>query len=280
MRAFAQVDVFTVCPGLGNPVAVVLDARGLSTKAMQSFANWTNLSETTFVFPPSSAPADYRLRIFTPDHELPFAGHPTIGSAWALRTAGRLAGRASWIQECGAGLVQLRCDGDKAISFAAPPAVVTASPVPAATAGRLLGGPAPADLMMVEVGPRWITGRLDAAALNALRPDGTEFVRAAGLTAASGMTVYAVDDAQQVHVRSFFTAAGMLVEDPVCGSGNVAVAVHLMKTGRTADVPMQYQARQGRHRGRDGRISVTLGDPIWVGGHAVTVISGTVSISG
>jgi PhzF family phenazine biosynthesis protein len=277
MRAFAQIDVFTTQAGFGNPVAVVLDAEGLGDDAMQRFANWANLSETTFVLPATTAVADYRLRIFTPDHELPFAGHPTIGTARALLDADRLPDRPSWVQECGAGLVELRRSDDGVISFAAPAAKITPSPISASDLGAVLGSPPPGQALLVEVGPRWITGRLDLASLSALRPDATAFLNAFDRRFTDGVNVYAVD-AAQVHVRSFFAASDMLVEDPVCGSGNAAVAAHLTHTGTADDVPRVYEARQGAYRGRDGRITVTLGDPIWVGGPAVTVVTGTVTI--
>lgn len=278
MRRFAQVDVFTTRPGFGNPVAVVLDAEGLDSAAMARFANWTNLSETTFVLPPTVPGADYRVRIFTPAEELPFAGHPTLGTCRALLDAGVLPDRGRWVQECDAGLIDIAGSGG-VLAFAAPPATVTPAPVDAATLAAILGGAAPADPLVVEVGPRWLTGRLDLEALDALRVDPVTYLAELDPKEAIGVNLYAVDGAREVHVRSFFDAGGVVAEDPVCGSGNAAVAAHLLHTGAVGDVPPTYQARQGRHRGRDGRLQVTpgtSGEPVRVGGAAVTVITGTV----
>lgn len=278
MRRFAQVDVFTAEPGLGNPVAVVLDADGLADETLARIANWTNLSETTFVLPATTTAADYRVRIFTPTVELPMAGHPTIGTCKALLDAGLLSsGAGGWVQECGAGLIEIRPGGGGALSFAAPDPVITDSPVTESALARLLGGVTPADPLMIEVGPHWLTGRIAVKELDELQIDATEFLGLVDLRL-TGLNLYAVDEEQQVHVRSFFDGGGVLTEDPVCGSGNAAVGVHLLRTGRADDVPATYQARQGSHRGRDGRITVTLGDRVWVGGPAVIVVSGSIAI--
>jgi PhzF family phenazine biosynthesis protein len=278
MRRFAQVDVFTAEPGLGNPVAVVLDADGLDDETMARIANWTNLSETTFVLPATTTSADYRVRIFTPTFELPMAGHPTIGTCRALLDTGQLSsGADGWVQECGAGLIQVRPGDDGALSFAAPDPVITGSPVSESALARLLGGVAPADPLVIEVGPHWLTGRVSVKELDGLQIDAAALLDLTDFDL-TGLNLYAVDDAQQVHVRSFFDGGAVLTEDPVCGSGNAAVGVHLLRTGREGDVPATYQARQGSHRGRDGRITVTLADKVWVGGPAVTVISGSIAI--
>jgi len=277
MRPFAQVDVFTDVPGLGNPVAVVLDATGLDTEAMSRFAAWTNLSETTFVLPPTGA-GDYRVRIFTPSTELPFAGHPTLGTCRALLDAGLVTPRDGRIvQECDAGEVVLDI-GDGTVSFTAPRAEVLPAPGGIADLPAALGGIAVHDPLLLDVGPRWLTARVTPDALHDLRPDP---VGLPALFAEHGwdLTLYAVDG-DEVHVRSLFDAGG-LVEDPVCGSGNVAVAAHLRATGALAALPRPYLARQGRHRGRDGRVVVDASaSAIRVGGAAVTVISGTVAIAG
>jgi PhzF family phenazine biosynthesis protein len=274
MRRFAQVDVFTARPGLGNPVAVVLDAEGLTDDEMARFANWTNLSETTFVLPPSTAEADYRVRIFTASEELPMAGHPTLGTCQALIEAGVVPDRGHWLQETAAGLIEIRRGDDGSLSFRAPEAKVSESPIELAALTRVLGGTEPADPLLIEVGPRWLTGRLGLADLDQLQIDPVDFLATVRPELAVGVNLYAVDDERQVHVRSFFPGGGVLTEDPVCGSGNAAVGVHLSRTGRAGDVPATYQARQGRHRGRDGRIQVTPGDEVWVGGQAVTLITG------
>jgi PhzF family phenazine biosynthesis protein len=280
MRTFAQVDVFTARAGLGNPVAVVLDADGLPDDELARLAAWTNLSETTFVLPPTSPAAHYRVRIFTPGTELPFAGHPTLGTAQALIDAGRLPDLDGWVQECGAGLVQVRRDRSTgSLSFKAPDPAVTASLLSPEQLSALLGCPAPAGACLVDVGPRWLTARVSVSALADLVPDGTALLRALDPTWTDGVTLYAVDDNRRVHLRSFFDGGGVLIEDPVCGSGNAAVAAHLLHTGQLGDVPVPYEARQGSHRGRDGQITVTVADgSIWVGGPAVTVITGTIAV--
>jgi PhzF family phenazine biosynthesis protein len=277
MRRFAQVDVFTARAGLGNPVAVVLDAEGLDDEEMARIANWTNLSETTFVLPASTTSADYRVRIFTPTFELPMAGHPTIGTCRALLDAGLLPATGRWVQECGAGLIEIRSEDGDTLSFAAPEAVVTQSPVSDPALARLLSGVEPSEPLMIEVGPHWLTGRVGLDELDGLQIDAAQFLRLVELKV-TGINLYAVDDERRVHVRSFFDGGGVLVEDPVCGSGNAAVGVHLLRTGQDGDVPATYQSRQGRHRGRDGRITVSLGDRVWVGGQALTVVSGTIAV--
>jgi PhzF family phenazine biosynthesis protein len=291
MRRFAQVDVFTTgakAPRFANPVAVVLDADGLDDEAMARFANWTNLSETTFVLPATTAVADYRVRIFTASEELPMAGHPTLGTCRALIDAGVIPDRGEWVQECAAGLIDIHRGEDELLSFKAPLPVITPSPIEDGALTRILGGVVVADPMLIEVGPRWLTGRLELAELDSLRISSVDFLAAIdptsaiGIKSAIGINLYAVDDERQVHVRSFFAGGNEVTEDPVCGSGNAAVGVHLVRTGRTADVPATYQSRQGRHRGRDGRLQVTAGtdlaDRVWVGGRAVTLITGTLEL--
>jgi PhzF family phenazine biosynthesis protein len=272
------MDVFTALPGLGNPLAVVLDADGLDDVEMARLANWTNLSETTFVLPVTTTAADYRVRIFTPSAELPMAGHPTLGTCQALIDAGLLPNRGPWVQECAGGLIDIRRGDGDTLNFAAPSPKISDSPLSDSTLGQVLGGIVPADPLLIEIGPRWLTGRVSLAELNLLRVDATAFLQTIDPKVMTGINLYAVDDERVVHLRSFFDAGDILVEDPVCGSGNAAVAVHLTQTGKAGDVPQSYQARQGSHRGRDGRIQVTLGDPVRVGGQAVTVVSGTVAV--
>ena len=268
--------MFTAVPGMGNPVAVVLDAEGMDDAAMARFANWTNLSETTFVLPPTTAEADYRVRIFTPSEELPMAGHPTLGTCWALLDAGVIPDRGHWVQETAAGLIEIRGTADGGLSFGAPVAVISEPPIEVAALHRILGGAEPAEPMLIDVGPRWLTGRLDLAGLDAVQVNPVDFLATIDPRLSTGINLYAVDGEQQVHVRSFFDSGGAVTEDPVCGSGNAAAGVHLLRAGRAGDVPATYQARQGSHRGRDGRIQVTPGERVWVGGQAVTVITGTV----
>jgi predicted PhzF superfamily epimerase YddE/YHI9 len=181
------------------------------------------------------------------------------------------------VQECAAGLINVRREDDGALSFAAPDPVVTDLPFGASVLARLLGGVVPSAPLVIEVGPQWLTGRVSTEELDGLQIDVAEFLRLVDLKL-TGVNLYAVDDDRRVHVRSFFVGGGVLTEDPFCGSGNAAVAVHLLRTGRAGDVPPTYQARQGSHRGRDGRITVTLGDGIWVGGQSLTVVSGNIAV--
>jgi PhzF family phenazine biosynthesis protein len=274
--AFRQVDVFTPVPFLGNPVAVVLDARELSDEDMARIARWTNLSETTFVLP--STRASYRLRIFTPRGELPFAGHPTIGSAHAMRDDGRLpADAVSVVQECGAGLVPISFGTDGVISARVPRPTVRSFDEAAAIA-PLLGAPAAAP-RIVDVGARWVVAALASPTILAkLAPDMRALADLSRRTDTTGVTLYALDEAG-VEVRSFAPAHGV-DEDPVCGSGNAAVGAHLRVTGGIARFPDgRYWARQGKAVGRDGTIAVALdGEDVSIGGHAVTVIAGTIQL--
>jgi PhzF family phenazine biosynthesis protein len=280
MRRFAQVDVFTHRAGYGNPVAVVLDAEGLDDEQLAQLARWTNLSETTFVLPPTTPGADYRVRIFTASYEMPMAGHPTLGTSQALIDAGLLPERpvgGEWVQECLAGLIPVRLGEGGTLSFAAPVAQFSESPLSDVQLVRVLGL-APADPLVINVGPDWLTGRVELDELDSLSVDSAAFLEVLEPKLAVGITLYAVDDQREVHVRSFFEGAGVFTEDPVCGTGNAAVGAHLLRTGHAGDVPATYQARQGRHRHRDGRITVTPGERVWVGGQAITVVSGTIAV--
>lgn len=276
-RPFMQVDVFTDTPYRGNPVAVVLDADGLSDDAMQRIARWTNLSETTFVLAPTAAGADYRLRIFTPGSELPFAGHPTLGSAHALIASARLRPREGrLVQECDAGLVPVALDADGARLWLRLPPAHTALLDDAARARleRALGLACPG-AMRIDVGPVWITARVDSgAALLAARPDLAAIEALSRESGATGVTVFGALDGDDARweVRSFAPAAGV-PEDPVCGSGNGCVAVFLGAAGERAP----YEARQGRAIGRDGRIAVRgLGGEVEIGGACVACVRGEI----
>jgi PhzF family phenazine biosynthesis protein len=289
-RRYAVVDVFSDRRLLGNPVAVVLDAEGLDTEEMQRIARWTNLSETTFLLPPAAAGASYRLRIFTPVSELPFAGHPTLGSAHAAVTEGLVArpGAAlSLMQECGAGLVPVQVEAADRYRLRLPEARCTVlDAADRAALEAALGGPTDAavPLQVIDVGPRWVVGALaDPAALLALRPDMTRlavFERALGVTGctlfaeASGADADVAADGD-IEVRSFAPSDGV-PEDPVCGSGNGAVAVLRRELGRIMP-GAAYIARQGRCVGRDGRIELSLdaAAAVWVGGACVTTVRGT-----
>jgi PhzF family phenazine biosynthesis protein len=272
-RPFRQVDVFTTTPYRGNPVAVVLDGSGLGTDEMQRFAHWTNLSETTFVLPPEDPGADYRVRIFTPVAELPFAGHPTLGSchAWKELTGTR---QDTVVQECGAGLISVRATPE-GLAFAAPP-LVRSGPVDDELAGRVaamlrLDRAAIADLAHADNGPGWIAVLLDSAdAVLALQPGFDDLdVGVAGPHPPGGELAF--------EVRAFFPKDGATVEDPVTGSLNASLAQWLLDSGR-ATAP--YVARQGTALGRDGRVHVTRDDDgtIWVGGGTITCVAGDVEL--
>jgi PhzF family phenazine biosynthesis protein len=276
---FKQVDVFTRRPFFGNPVAVVLEGAGLSAGEMQRVAAWTNLSETTFVLPPTSAAADYRLRIFTPRAELPFAGHPTIGSAHAVLEAGIVQAKGGRLrQECGAGNLDLRMDGET-IWLSSPPATDTSIGQPEVSRlEKALGGRIDGKACIINVGPRWLIAELsDAAALATLEPDMQGLADLSNALAIGGITAFgaASDGLSAVHVRSFAPAHG-IAEDPVCGSGNIGVAAYLAKTGQANRFGAGYTARQGMQLGRDGRVSIRFEDgKILLGGSAVTCVEGS-----
>ncbi|HET7363424.1 MAG TPA: PhzF family phenazine biosynthesis protein [Burkholderiales bacterium] len=273
MRRFQQIDVFTGRPFLGNPVAVVLEGEGLSGDDMQRIARWTNLSETTFLLP--SKAGDYRVRIFTPRHELPFAGHPTIGSAYAAIRAGIAKPRNGELkQECGAGVLALRAEGSKIYVRSPRPNISEVKNVAGAFGVPLAP---PAHLLKVDVGPVWLVGEMtDARALAALKPDMTALAEWTTSLRASGVTVFAPSGEPDcaIHVRSFAPAGGIM-EDPVCGSGNISVAAYLRHFGRAQP---SYVARQGMQLGRDGRVYMRVdGDDLWLGGEAVACVEGTLA---
>jgi PhzF family phenazine biosynthesis protein len=276
MRAFAQVDVFATEAYRGNPVAVVADAEGLQDAQMQRFANWTNLSETTFLLPPTGPDADYRVRIFTPSLELPFAGHPTLGSAHAwLERNGGAAGRERVVQECAAGLIAVRCGGpDGRLAFAAPPRT-RSGPVDEPLIGRiarLLGidRAAIVDAEWAVNGPPWVAVLLGSAQeVLDLRPGnvGDLDIGVVGPHPPGGDAAF--------EVRAFYPQNGATAEDPVTGSLNAALAQWLLGCGR-ATAP--YLAAQGTALGRRGHVHVTqdADGTIWIGGGTVTCVSGGV----
>jgi PhzF family phenazine biosynthesis protein len=270
---FKQVDVFTDRPFLGNPVAVVIGAEGLDTESMQRIAGWTNLSETTFLL--KSEVADYRLRIFTPRTELPFAGHPTIGSAHVAIESGFVSPKDGTLtQECGAGVLHLSVE-DRKIFVKGPEAKI--SPVRPVPGIELISEP-----LQVDVGPVWVIGEMkDAAALAALRPDMASLAQWTDSVGATGLTLFAKSDdcVAAIHVRSFAPAQG-LPEDPVCGSGNLSVAAFLKRNNLSKKYGERYVARQGAQLGRDGRVFVRIDpDGLRIGGHAVTCVEGSLRIS-
>jgi PhzF family phenazine biosynthesis protein len=286
-RRFAQVDVFGSGRCSGNPVAVVLGAEGLSTEAMQRFARWTNLSETTFVLPPADERADYRVRIFTPVLELPFAGHPTLGTchAW-LEGGGEPRNRNEIVQECGAGLVRIRrqqsgesaparSPGAGVLAFAAPP-LVRSGPASEEEAARAIAalGLDPAEVLAVEWvdnGPGWIAVLLESAErVLELRPGSVDLdVGAVGFHPPGGEAA--------IEVRAFFPIDGVAAEDPVTGSLNASLAQWLLGSGR---LEAPYVAAQGSAIGRAGRVLVDRDEAgvVWVGGRCEAVIVGTIAL--
>lgn len=276
---FQQVDVFTAVPFQGNPVAVVFDGDRFTADEMQRIASWTNLSETTFVCKPTTVDADYRLRIFTPRSELPFAGHPTIGSAHAVLRAG-LQPRtpARLVQECAKGLIELRVDGER-LALALPTPIFLEPSVDevVTAAGALgIGVDEVRQAAFVDVGPIWMTLQLtDAATVVELRP-AMDLLTAATPRGASGVVVFGFHPSgspADLEVRAFAPAHGV-PEDPVCGSGNGSVAA-LIRRMRLLE-RSSYIAAQGRCVGRDGRVFVDYADDgtIWLGGSAVTCVEG------
>ena len=277
-RTFKQVDVFTAIPYRGNPVAVVLDAEGLTSTQMQSIARWTNLSETTFVLPATHPDADFQLRIFTPMAELAFAGHPTLGSAHAVLESRRVTARAGRpVQQCAAGLIVLHVDDPAQPIFLELP-VARFVPLGAADHDALisaLGISLCGDAAIIELGPRWLTGEVtDIETLLALKPHLASIAELSRRLSITGVNLFARSQGQ-TEVRSFAPAFG-IGEDPVCGSGNGAVAALLSRSGHTSS----YVARQGRCLERDGYVFVKFpsGSPILLGGHAVTCVDGHIII--
>jgi PhzF family phenazine biosynthesis protein len=284
MRAYKIVDAFSDRPFLGNPVAVVLDAEGLDTAAMQAIARWTNLSETTFLLPAEHPDADYRLRIFTPLSELPFAGHPTLGSAHAIIEAGRHTPKNGvLVQECGVGLIRIEV-ADHLITLGLPPAqIVPLAADDITELEAILKAPVMRDSppALVNVGPVWIVAQMkDAAAVLGLTPD---FARSALFERrmnATGITVFGryPDGDAAIEVRSFAPSCG-IEEDPVCGSGNGSVAAFQISRGLIPPASTAYMATQGQCIGRNGRIhiSVDKAGQISVSGVCVTCVDGTLA---
>lgn len=319
-RRIHTVDVFTATPLKGNPVAVILDSDGLSTEQMQAIANWTNLSETTFInpdphptgegdqpqhdrlrsgtpdkahgggalsgghsplnTPPASPPHHYHIRIFTPRAELPFAGHPTIGSAHAVLSAGLVTPHNGIItQHSAVGPVEVAVPDDwreSGLSFRLPPHQISAAPEPETLTAAL--GLAPlAPPAIVNVGPKWVIAQLaDEASVRTLTPDLAALAAYDVRHATTGLTIFAASPDGAVTVRSFAPADG-IAEDPVCGSGNGAVAAYRLNLGQTGEGD-GYTASQGREVGRDGSITIRYAaDGIHVGGRAVTVVEGVLT---
>jgi PhzF family phenazine biosynthesis protein len=272
---FQQVDVFSNRPYFGNPVAVILDADGLDDAQMQRIAAWTNLSETTFLLPPTQSGADYCVRIFTPTQELPFAGHPTLGTchAW-LSAGGRPRDADVIVQECGSGLVEMR-RVDGRLAFAGPP-LYRSGPVDEDLVGHIATvlGIAREDIKDAEWadnGPGWVAVRLESAAeVLALRPGFVDIDL--GVVGA-----YPAGSAAAVEVRAFFPKDGATVEDPVTGSLGASLAPWLV---RTDVVSAPFVVSQGGRVGREGRVYVSIDDRggVWVGGDTITCVEGEIEL--
>ncbi len=279
MRPFSQVDVFTDTLTLGNPVAVVHDADGLDDEQMASFARWTNLSETTFLLEPTDPAADYRVRIFTPGRELPFAGHPTLGTARAWLEAGGVPRGDALVQECGVGLVTVRRDEGR-LAFAAPPrirsGVVDAGEVTAVVDALGIDPSLVVGAGWCDNGPEWM-GLLLASADAVLAVDGSRAHRlgASGAHDKVGLAgLHPQGGDVALEVRAFFP--GGVGEDPVTGSLNAALAQWLVAE---AILPAHYVAAQGTALGRRGRVHVdAAGDDVWVSGYTVVGVRGTVDL--
>lgn len=274
-RTFKLVDVFGTDAFTGNPLAVIADADGLTTEEMQRITRWLNLSETAFLLPPTHAEADYRVRIFTLAHELPFAGHPTLGSCHTWLEAGRQPKRVGAIvQECGAGLVEVRRDGDR-LAFAAPPLIRSGTPTEAEIAEVAnvlrIDRAAIVDAQWADNGPGWIAVVLasaeDVLAIEPARHHHRHIdIGIVGPHAPGGETAF--------EIRAIFSDAhGALIEDPVTGSLNASVGQWLFASGRAVD---HYVAAQGTRLGRTGRVEVMqdTGGQVWVGGRTVTLFAG------
>ncbi len=280
-RRYLQLDVFAPRPGAGNPLAVVLDAQDLDPATMQAFANWTNLSETIFFLPPTTPAADYRIRIFTPHSELPFAGHPSVGAAWAALDAGLVdPGASALVQECAAGLLPVRIerrDGRVLPSVRSPRAQPRDATAPdwlcaARVWGARRGALGPA---WWNNGPDWWLLELaDEAAVRTLQPD------LAAIAALPGgkLAVFANSGSAeaQLVVRAFAPGIG-IPEDPATGSVNASIAALLHHHGRVPGAGGHYTASQGRELGRDARLSLVVAPDgeVWVGGQVHAPLRGT-----
>lgn len=304
---YLQLDVFAAAPGAGNPLGVVIDGERFDPERMQAFAAWTNLSETIFLLPPTVPEADYRVRIFTPRQELPFAGHPSVGAAWAAVSAGRVPeGRDALVQECAAGLLPVRLTrevGRVRTSVRAPrarrlggaelaPALLAAALAPMAGSGTLLvqdpagsatGSATGLPPALWSNGPHWwLVSLTDAASVRGLSPEaGLDLVAIAALTRATGavgLAVFAPEarDGHHLAVRAFCPADN-IPEDPVTGSAQASIAACLADAGRLPGAHGRYVGSQGRELGRDGRVEIEVDadGEVWIGGDVQCAIRGT-----
>ncbi|MGW1441305.1 PhzF family phenazine biosynthesis protein [Serratia rhizosphaerae] len=289
-RAYKQVDVFTTSPLQGNPLAVILEAEGLDEAQMLALARWTNLSETTFVFKPTHPAADYRVRIFTPEKELPFAGHPTLGTAHALLEAGLVTKQPGvMMQECGVGLVAVNILPEGTLAFAAPEVTLRTLTVeerqqlaadfqPAVMATEILP-------VVADMGIRWLMVRMpDAQSCLAMTPNQAMIKKMQIDYQVDGVVIYGAypsGDPADYEIRAFLVEWDKLVEDPVTGSANACLA-RLLQTNNFPDggvTAQGYQVRQGTQLHREGRVSVSfIRDEPWIGGQSCTLIEGVLKI--
>lgn len=286
---FKQVDVFSDRHFRGNPVAVVLDADDIDSSEMQRIAAWTNLSETTFLQKPTDPRASYRLRIFTPTSELPFAGHPTIGSAHAALEAATVEPENDRLrQECGIGVIDLTIEtsnGQRLISFEASPKMGASLESPAGAISAALGAEISVDpaAMPVDVGAVWVVCYMeDAEVVRSLRPDMSAVARLSEEFNLTGLGVFALggEEGAAIRVRCFAPKFGV-PEDPVTGSANACIGRYLAATGLIEKTGREYVSSQGAEMGRDGRLHVRVSDDglnVQVGGRTVTTIEGTISV--
>lgn len=284
---YLQMDVFADRPGAGNPLGAVIEGERFDPSQMQAFAAWTNLSETIFLLPPTTPEADYRVRIFTPRQELPFAGHPSVGAAWAALDTGRVSpGKTRLVQECAAGLlpVDIEYSADKCLPHVRAPrarrvggAELGSTLLDAATLNMTAGV---LEHALWDNGPRWwLIALADADAVRMLAPDLAAIAALTEATGAVGLAVHAPDerDGHHLAVRAFCPADN-IPEDPVTGSAQAAIGARLTAAGRLPGRDGLYVGSQGRELGRDGRVTVRVdaeGD-VWIGGEVQPVIRGEV----
>lgn len=289
-RAYKQVDVFTTSPLQGNPLAVILEAEGLNEMQMLSLARWTNLSETTFVFKPTDPAADYQVRIFTPEKELPFAGHPTLGTAHALLEAGLVTKQPGIVtQECGVGLVKVNILPEGTLAFAAPS--VTFRTITTEGKALLMAAFQPAVIetntspVVADMGIRWLMVRMpNAQSCLAVKPDLDMMKKLEVACHVDGVAIYGAyssGDPADYEMRAFLVEWDQLVEDPVTGSANACLA-RLLKADNFPDgglTSQKYQVRQGTQLQREGRVSVHfINNEPWIGGQSCTLINGWLHI--
>lgn len=268
-----EVDVFTATPLFGNPVAVVLEAASLTDDDMARIANWTNFSETTFVT--GIDERGYDVRIFTPHSELPFAGHPSVGTAYALWSRGLIAPtQTDVVQRCKAGPIAVRREDEHVFVQAPAPKL---QEIDSGELDRALGTRVEGVCLRVDVGAVWLVAQvIDRSTLRKLEPDFARLAKLSVVEATNGVTVYARDD-DGAEVRSFAPSEG-IDEDPVCGSGNASVAAHIQHVSGVRE--LLYEARQGASVRRDGRVQVkTTNDAIWIGGRCCEVITGELEMT-